>query len=190
MIWLLVTAAYMCLSFGQPSNCNKSMGKPLKKVEIDVVFFEMAPYIYYKNGSMHGALVEMGEKFYKMCNIKYNFKYDAKTVQNFTHILRNHTNYEHLFNNKTQWIPFSHTIDEDVVTQSGLSSGVSSWTHGIEVVMHRHQIALLVKIGAAILDCRHLVSLVLLLTICFGILIWVAVSGYHGDTVFFNCALL
>ena len=143
---------------------------------IDYVFFEMAPYIYYKNGTLHGAIVDVFERFYAMCNVKYTLKYDVKNIQNMTDIIESSSEQSYIFNNKTWWLPLTYTVNNDFTKNRGLHIREEYWAMGIEVVMHRQQIALLVKIWGAILDCRHIISLVIVLTLCFGILIWIAVS--------------
>ena len=150
---------------------------------VDYVFFEMAPYIYYKNGTLKGAFVDMFDKVHAMCNLKFTLKHDVQTIQNMTDILQNPTEHSYMFNNNTSWLSLSFTISEQLAKNNGLQIREGYSAQGIEVVMHRHQIALLVKIWSALNDCRHLISLVLILTACFGILIWIAVSEYQ---IFFN----
>ena len=142
----------------------------------DYVFFEMAPYLYYKNGTLHGAYVDMFAKMNAICHFNLTLKYDVKTIQNMTNILENPAEHTSLFNNNTHWLTLTYTISDELARDNGLASLEDNWAPGIEVVMHRHQIALLVKIWGAIIDCRHLISLVIILTACFGILIWIAVS--------------
>ena len=156
--------------------CVVTFVQPKETFKADYVFFEIEPYIYYKNGELNGAYVDLLNMLNAMCNVKFTLKYNVKTMQNLTYILQNPTNYEHLFNNETLWFLSTYTVSNELLQKHGLTAIKYDWVPGIEVVMHRHQIALLVKVGDAIIDCRHLICLALLLTACFGILIWIAVS--------------
>ena len=120
----------------------------------------------------------MFQKYKRACNIEHNLKYDVKTMQNLTNILQNSTEYKHLFKNNIMWLTFAYDVSDDLVKKNGLNLMEENGSPSFEVVMHRHQIALLMKIQGAIIDCQHLAALVLIMTVCFGILIWMAVSQY------------
>ena len=155
---------------------DKLMAKNSRGFAFDCVFFEMAPYMYTKNGTYHGIIFEMFQKYEYGCNLTFKLKYDVKTIQNFTKILKNTSKSVDFLNKKTLWFPLTHVVDKDDAETNNLTIISPMATQGIEVVMHRHQISLLVKIWQGLVDCRHLTVLALILTVCFGILIWIAVS--------------
>ena len=168
-------------------SCHLSFIQAKPNYEFDYVFFEMAPYIYYKNGTIDGAIVKMYDRFNKICNLRMNLKYNVKTMKNMTDILQNSTKYKQYLNNKAHWLLLTYSISDEILQKTSLKDLEFHSVRGIEVVMHRRQIDLLKKIFAAIIDCRHIISLALILNVCFGILIWIAVSEFQVLSYFSKC---
>ena len=149
------------------------------QLNFKIIYHKMPPFIYVDNtNTLKGIITDIARKASELCNIKFDFKSDTETSENFTDLLLDPSKHERYKNNKEWfWLPMLKQYSKEALSNSNLRSLVLFHSESIEVIVHRDNISIVKKLFDGIYNCRFMMISILLLAITVGSLIWLVVSN-------------
>ena len=159
---ILISAFFIEFPFGVNNSQN-----------INIAYYELAPYIYRnENGSMSGIFPELFAEISYLCQVNFEYNFNAMTANNFSTIMKKKVIIDQYMYGDLLWLPL--TQDISIETSNTELTFISSdiLTTGVDVIVHRDHVGPLAKIRIGIFECRYLFLIGLTLSIIFGALIW------------------
>ena len=167
-----------------------------KDSHLEAVFWEVKPFIFInKNNAVDGIIPKMFAKGQYYCGKHLNntdllsFMHQEPSRKSFYNLLRSDTPYgenelSKIQKGKAFWGPilaYEEKDDKLYETERGLLSFQLMKSKSIAVIVPRYLVALPNKILRGILSCQQIIIIALLLSVLFGIIIWMVERFYNDE---------
>ena len=162
---------------------------------LEAVYWEIKPFIFTnKNGSVDGIIPKMFSEGQYYCPLSLNgsdllnFVHKVPTRKSFYDLIRSETPYgvhelSKIQKEKAFWGPvlaYAERADKQHEEVRGLRSFQLMKSESIAVIVPRYMISLPNKILRGILSCQQIIVIALLLSVLFGIIVWM-VERFHNE---------
>ena len=154
-------------------------------VTIHTVYYEMPPFIYYKDGSLKGMFPDIAKEALNLCGLNISFSKKTENASQFHALIHDSSANKKYVDEQYFWLSLVEYLDKQTLDSMNLKTEILTYSPGMEVVVHRDEIGILPKVLNGMNNSRYLIVMALLLSLIFGIIIWFIVRKFfsHYDAL-------